>query len=349
MKHLISYNESIRDKMIPKSDEDINSTIMQKIDNMDHMSYMEIGKLWILSNSQIKKTIENKLETDQLEIFQGVLRSHFYNDYVGSDLSKKDEWMNESLRDKMIPKSDEEIKKITDDKIKNMVNLIDLYNDVDEYIKNLNNVNVIVSDIEYDNFDKYVFFKIFIIDNNSSFTDSEYGQTILKIKCYNNDSGMFLSLKPIYTSSWVNINISTDFSKVKRELNKYITHNESLRDKMTPKSKEEILSKLEFHNVTFEPTRITPAPSWLIGEITTTYDALVKVFGKPTNEDLDEDSENHFEWCVKSSDGHVCNIYDRHYGEGYEKLMKIEYKWHIGGRDTKDANNLIAFIIKNTI
>ena len=124
------------------------------------------------------------------------------------------------------------------------------------------------------------------------------------------------------------------------------SYNESVRSLMTGKSKEEILKNLEYRDVTFKSTSQSPAPSWLIGNVITTYDTLVELFGKPKLDDPD-DIYNHFEWYVKSSNDHSLMIYDRQYEEGYEKLKSIEYKWHIGGRDNKDANDLIAYIYKN--
>jgi ankyrin repeat protein len=137
---------------------------------------------------------------------------------------------NESVRDKMTPKS-------VDDILKNVPKFTQLYNDVKSWTKKMVDINV--SDIDYDTngTSYYIYFKIYILDNVSVFGD--YGRNALMVKCYD-DEELFLSLKKRYSSEWESVKYRADFSDVIREMNKLRTANESLRDKMTPKSDEEI-------------------------------------------------------------------------------------------------------------
>ena len=235
---------------------------------------------------------------------------------------------NESIRDKMTPKSKEDIRisiknkldingdyievKIPEPKelkkIRSLLNLSDKYNlDIKDYKDN----NILIC-----------------------------GDII----------GVFFFIEFYLNYTLINKTNSKTFF-IKYILNNIVknTLNESIRDKMIPKTKDEILSNLDYKNVIFKSTPKTSAPSWYIGNVITTYDNLIKLFGKPKYETGEEFSESHFEWDVESDDGKVLNIYDRHYDGSHEKLMEIEYKWHIGGRDNKDANDLIAYIYKNTI
>ena len=235
---------------------------------------------------------------------------------------------NESIRDKMTPKSKEDIRisiknkldingdyievKIPEPKelkkIRSLLNLSDKYNlDIKDYKDN----NILIC-----------------------------GDII----------GVFFFIEFYLNYTLINKTNSKTFF-IKYILNNIVknTLNESIRDKMIPKTKEEILSNLDYKNVTFKPTTKSSGSGWLIGEIITSYDNLVKLFGKPIYRNLEPYEETHFIWSVESNDGKILEIYDRHYNGRYEKLMEIEYKWHIGGRDNKDANDLIAYIYKNTI
>ena len=128
---------------------------------------------------------------------------------------------------------------------------------------------------------------------------------------------------------------------------KYLqSYNESLRDKMTPKSTEEILKSLNAKpDVSYTKLKGGISGTHLIGEYACPYDDLVKLFGEP---ELEEWIGNNFMWKLKADNGHILTIYDNGSGlEGYE-IMEIDYRWHIGGTDPKDANDLIGYIIRNT-
>jgi len=128
---------------------------------------------------------------------------------------------------------------------------------------------------------------------------------------------------------------------------KYLkSYNESIRDKMSPKSEDEILISLNADpNVSYKNTHKSGVGTHLIGEYTTSYDVLVKLFGKPQLEDW---IGNNFYWSLISNNGHIVTIYDNNSGLEADELKNQEYKWHIGGKDSQDANNLIGYIIKNT-
>jgi len=128
--------------------------------------------------------------------------------------------------------------------------------------------------------------------------------------------------------------------------------NEGIRDKMTPKSKEEVLKSLNANpDREFKTSKISGS-GFLIGTFYTTYDNLVELFGRPKelDEDYDEEAaETLFYWDVISDDGHILGIYDRHSGFTKEELMNKEYGWHIRGRIEQDAKDLSYFIYKNTL
>ena len=88
-------NESLRNKMIPKSDKELKDVFNDKIENIDNMTYAEIRELWLMADEQIRKQIEDKFNSKELKAFQAILRSHHLEDYKGSELAKKDEWMEE--------------------------------------------------------------------------------------------------------------------------------------------------------------------------------------------------------------------------------------------------------------
>ena len=135
-------------------------------------------------------------------------------------------------------------------------------------------------------------------------------------------------------------------------LKNYTKINESVRDLMTPKSKEEILKSLNA-NPDREFKRSEKDDSgWLIGKVFATYDILVKLFGKPIELDdsyLEEEAEQLFAWNIISNDGHILEIFDRHTRLTKNELMNIEHDWYIRGQIEQDAKDLAYFIYKNTI
>ena len=93
MKSFEEFNESLRDQMTPKDDKEVNDKILNRIENLFKMPYMDIADLWVAANKETKKKIEDKLEPEQLKTFQGVLRGWRLTDYMDSDLAKTDDWM----------------------------------------------------------------------------------------------------------------------------------------------------------------------------------------------------------------------------------------------------------------
>ena len=66
----------------------------------------------------------------------------------------------------------------------------------------------------------------------------------------------------------------------------------------------------------------------LQGYIETTYDQLVKVFGKPANLEGDKVT---VEWSILFFDGTIATIYDWKLSE---TPMGV-YRWHIGGKSQR--------------
>jgi hypothetical protein len=86
--------------------------------------------------------------------------------------------------------------------------------------------------------------------------------------------------------------------------------------------------------ITFENNpRVSINGTCLQGYIETTYDELVKVFGKPTELG---DYKITVEWILQFSDGTVASIYDWKLSE---TPMGV-YNWHIGGK-SQHAVNLV--------
>lgn len=67
----------------------------------------------------------------------------------------------------------------------------------------------------------------------------------------------------------------------------------------------------------------------LQGEIRTTYDKLVKVFGNPDYQGSDGDRVT-CEWDIQFEDGTIATIYD---WKEYETPLHL-YNWHIGGKSS---------------
>lgn len=122
---------------------------------------------------------------------------------------------------------------------------------------------------------------------------------------------------------------------------------EGIRDKMTPKSKEDILKNIDGNpTVTFKRIHIEVTSTFLIGEIEANYYDLLQLFGEPSEEEW---IGNNFHWSLESSKGNYITIYDNNSGmEGYE-LMDVDYHWHIGGTDKADFNDLAYYIYNHTL
>lgn len=72
-------------------------------------------------------------------------------------------------------------------------------------------------------------------------------------------------------------------------------------------------------------TKIESSGSGFVGELNTTYDELVAVFGKPTFSDVC--NKVTVQWVLEFEDGTVATIYDYKMDE----TPKGIYAWHIGG------------------
>jgi len=216
---------------------------------------------------------------------------------------------NESIRDKMTPKTKTDILNLSDSSKRDFV---------------------------------WYFYK-------SNFNDKEKFLSFIKlylgISTYNR-------IKKI-TDRWIQPHTLIHKILNKNELDKIINLsyfknkiNESIRDKMTPKSEEEILRDLNADpNVSYKKSRNSMVGTYLIGEYDTTYDTLVKLFGKPKKEDW---IGNNFLWNLSTNKGHHVTIYDNNSGLDADELKEKTYRWHIGGKDPQDANNLIGYIIRNS-
>ena len=112
-------------------------------------------------------------------------------------------------------------------------------------------------------------------------------------------------------------------------------------------TKDEILDSLGGDpNVTYKSIKQVNAPHWLIGNINTTYDTLIKLFGNPKKEDW---IGNNFIWILQSNNNKQISIYDNGTDLEPDELKKIEYNWYIGGTNKQDANDLISYIYHYTI
>jgi hypothetical protein len=120
---------------------------------------------------------------------------------------------------------------------------------------------------------------------------------------------------------------------------------ESLGDVLKPKSREQILSDVGGRDeATFEKTDKSPSGTHLVGEIETSFNTLVDLFGMP-NFEGDGDKVT-VEWVLEDDQGNKFTIYDwKMYGIDVTKLPS--YSWHIGG--TTDPSDLKRYIFKNTI
>jgi major membrane immunogen (membrane-anchored lipoprotein) len=76
-----------------------------------------------------------------------------------------------------------------------------------------------------------------------------------------------------------------------------------------------------------------------VGEVVTTYAALVKAFGKPSKNF--DDYKCDAEWDIEFQDGTVATIYNYKNGKNYlgkEGVAKTKITdWNIGGHDEKAA------------
>lgn len=114
---------------------------------------------------------------------------------------------------------------------------------------------------------------------------------------------------------------------------------ESINDFLKPKTRDEILSKIEKKDVKFEKTNKSASGTWLIGDIHISYKKLVELFGKP-----DSINWNNAEWVLKSDKGKILRLYP-YYGIGDYKDNDF---WKIAGTDENDVSDLLSFIYLNS-
>lgn len=258
LKSFFRFNESVRTMMTPKSDEDVKSIFPPIVDEVTELlkgkvENFDIGLDQLYSDAYIEIYFEIGKFAYQLEVFRpgelnhryrlmGATGSNWKTVYVSNASDRMVSYIkgllssNESLRDKMTPKS-------TDDILKTVPKFTELYSDVKHWTKRMADISV--SDIDYDTngTSYYVYFKIYIMDNESAFGD--YGRNALMVKCYD-DQELFLSLKGRYSSKWESISFRTDFPEVIREMNKLRKGiNEGVKDMMTPKSEDDIKRDLD--------------------------------------------------------------------------------------------------------
>ena len=92
----------------------------------------------------------------------------------------------------------------------------------------------------------------------------------------------------------------------------------------------------------------------LVGEITTTYDKLVEVFGDPTYTDADPYEKVNCEWTI---DAKVISVDADDEDDYFYKPFTVycwkegripteEYSWHIGGNDY-ESFDIASTIINN--
>jgi hypothetical protein len=123
--------------------------------------------------------------------------------------------------------------------------------------------------------------------------------------------------------------------------------NESIRDKMTPKTKAEIMGGIGGdENVTFTPSKRGISGTFLVGELDMSYYDIVKLFGEPEEEAW---IGNNFLWVLQTNDNRLITIYDNNSDLEFEEIMEMDYPWHIGGRSTKDFKDISYYIYNNIL
>lgn len=223
---------------------------------------------------------------------------------------------NESLKDKMVGP------KITKDNVEDFARKYML-----EYISYLNPINHHVMK-------NYVLKDIiqYLLENEYNF---HYASTVMYTLTFTKEGH-----KPIVIEKYSTVDT------IKKQIEEN-TINESLKGKLKGKSKQEILDALDYDpTITFKSVKNIAGGTWLQGSYVTTYNTLVKVFGKPIPL---FDFDSNYEWLLIDNNGNIVKIYDRHVEFDAGVLKNIAIDWHIGGKNKKDANNVIGYIIQNTM
>ena len=85
----------------------------------------------------------------------------------------------------------------------------------------------------------------------------------------------------------------------------------------------------------------------LVGYVTTSYDYLVRAFGKPTRQRPSGDDKVRISWNIKFSDNTIATIYDwNNYGKSVKWVKENYSEWHIGGND-RFAVAKVADVLKD--
>lgn len=113
---LVPVLEGVRDMMTPKSREEVHEI---QLKNLSKLCMGEFAEIWVYGNDETKKKIEehvydegghDDIGSDNLFYLRKVIRSNYEKkDYIGTHLFQG-ESISESLRDKMTPKSKDDIK-----------------------------------------------------------------------------------------------------------------------------------------------------------------------------------------------------------------------------------------------
>jgi len=263
--------------------------------------------------------------------------------------------LRESLRDKMTPKSDEEVKNAYFDLFSKLKTFT-----IDEYPIDVRDGLIKVAKV----IDSSVGDLVMVLEDDDNFGvlsdlfDNISNDNIVEVELKDTEDilgGTWFCHPDSKIAYWTSNNYDEPSAWIYNKkyleetlgiIKKHLNTNESLRDKMTPKSKEEILDSLNANpDITYERTKRSGVGTHLVGEYTIPYDELVELFGEPGIGDW---IGNNFYWNLTASNGRMVRIYDNNSGlEGYE-LMDMDYKWHIGGSEQQDANDLIGYIVRNT-
>jgi hypothetical protein len=185
-------------------------------------------------------------------------------------------FINESIRDKMLPKSGEDLTGASKD-------FLNAYN----YIKSLDFKTSVIYDFE----DKYVFY----IMNNNILIRIAYNKN-LDIKWFAKicdseaeETNLSITHKGIsyhFVKAIVPENKSEDnWEFILKNITPYLKNNESIRDKMTPKSEEEIESVIK--NILNRSIRLDKCNGEL-DEYNGKLEPVFKEISKLTNKPLDE-------------------------------------------------------------
>ena len=84
-----------------------------------------------------------------------------------------------------------------------------------------------------------------------------------------------------------------------------------------------------------------------ISSVTTTYDKLVEIFGKPTYTDADPYEKVNAEWTIEAKVVDGVDDPDDYYYKGFTVyncktgyIPTEEYEWHVGGKDYESMEAL---------